>query len=124
MDHLITELSNIQEIDPDDVAWPDWDYLCMGIIIFMILILVGICIYKKYGVQIKKPCSVMCEKCRSQTVSTEPDQGVLGASTTIEGQSSTYEGTVPSAPYGEEVNVMKRLYPMLFTSDKIETTKL
>lgn len=123
MDHLITELSNIQEIDPDDVAWPDWVYFCMGII-FMILILVGICIYKKYGVQIKKSCSVMCEKCRSQTVSTEPDQGVLGASTTIEGQSSTYEGTVPSAPYGEEVNVMKRLYPMLFTSDKIETTKL
>lgn len=55
---------------------------------------------------------------------TRADRGVLGASTTIEGQSSTYDLTVPPAPYGEETNVIKRLYPMLCTSNKIETSQL
>lgn len=118
LQHLIDRLHYMQKVNMKSSSWPIWTYFWIALAIIL-LVIAGYWLYKRCKGKVLCLCSAIKLKgCRRDAGDTEQPCTTAGP-TAVEGLQLAEDGQNPSCPSHSqgEVEMVKRLYPMLFHGD-------
>lgn len=118
LQHLIDKLHYMQKVNMKSSSWPIWTYFWIALAIIL-LVIAGYLLYKRCKGKVLCLCSaIKLRGCRRDAGDTEQPCTTAGP-TTVEGLQLAEDGQNPSCPSHSqgEVEMVKRLYPMLFHGD-------